>query len=352
MYFDWHYKPADSLNWQSVDRVVVIQGKNLGDGLLMVPFIEQLLAINPTLEITIILNGQIRPMLEGYDRITCVSYPSRKFDLCSVLWAIPRRGTIFIDLHPKAIHRIFAWCRRFSVITGLRLSKWPAARFDTHSLPAIVRDRKTYQSYMDVIRRLGVVCDFNPINSRFYNWCVNVRPQADLPNNYIVVHPGSRWMFKSLSPSQWYSLFELLGRRYPLVSIVITGGDSPMEVRLGARLSALPNVCNLVGSTDIKELSAVLAHAQGYIGVDTFASHLASLLMVPGVVIFGPSSIPVWGPVNGSRLIVSSSERSEFPCMPCNNDGCGGGKVSMCIASMSIETIVDQLDSVMALNHQ
>jgi heptosyltransferase-3 len=70
--------------------------------------------------------------------------------------------------------------------------------------------------------------------------------------------------------------------------------------------------------------------------VDSLPLHLASALQRPCVVLFGPSSELVWGPWRNPRAIVVAQ---EYSCRPCGLDGCGGSKVSDCLATLPVEPV-------------
>lgn len=59
---------------------------------------------------------------------------------------------------------------------------------------------------------------------------------------------------------------------------------------------------------------------------------LGFIATTPVVALFGPSNENEWGPRQVPHRIVTSP---YHPCRPCRLDGCGGGKVSDCLASIA-----------------
>jgi len=100
------------------------------------------------------------------------------------------------------------------------------------------------------------------------------------------------------------------------VTIVLTGAG---EDRAGADAfrAALPPAApcvDLVGRADIVALAAVFTRLALLITPDTGPMHLAAVLDVPLVAVFGPSSPDRWGPLAARCRIV----RTDLPCSPCN----------------------------------
>ena len=100
------------------------------------------------------------------------------------------------------------------------------------------------------------------------------------------------------------------------VTIVLTGAEedrSAADVLRAALPASVPCV-DLVGRGDILSLAAVFTRLALLITPDTGPMHLAAVLDVPVVAIFGPSSPERWGPLSGRCRIV----RTDLPCSPCN----------------------------------
>ena len=94
--------------------------------------------------------------------------------------------------------------------------------------------------------------------------------------------------------------------------IVLLGaaGDAPLAAELAVHLA---NVENRVGKTTLAEFMAALASANLVLCNDSGAMHVASVLGVPTVAIFGSTEPELTGPL-GKRTRVL---RHHVPCSPC-----------------------------------
>jgi heptosyltransferase-2 len=94
--------------------------------------------------------------------------------------------------------------------------------------------------------------------------------------------------------------------------IVLLGaaGDALVAAELAAKL---PEAENRVGKTSLAEFMAALASARLVFCNDSGAMHVASVLGVPTVAVFGSTEPQLTGPL-GSRAQVL---RHHVPCSPC-----------------------------------
>ena len=61
--------------------------------------------------------------------------------------------------------------------------------------------------------------------------------------------------------------------------------------------------------------------------------------------LFGPSGEHEWGPWMVQQRVVVSR---RHPCRPCGIDGCGGGKVSECLTSLSVAEVHAEFEALLA----
>jgi ADP-heptose:LPS heptosyltransferase len=87
----------------------------------------------------------------------------------------------------------------------------------------------------------------------------------------------------------------------------------------------------------LQAFSALIGMSRGLAAIDSLAIHLASAHQIPTLAIFGPSGERNWSPWRTRSVIVQNSEL--FPCRPCGQDGCGGGKISACLTAVSADQL-------------
>jgi heptosyltransferase-3 len=121
-------------------------------------------------------------------------------------------------------------------------------------------------------------------------------------------------------------------------NLVLTGAPTAEERKMSAEIQAqlAQPIPDLTGKLSLKELAALTQRARLFIGVDSAPMHIAAAVGTPVVVLFGPSGDLQWGPWGVPSRVVASQQHT---CRPCGLDGCGGGKISDCLVSVSVDTV-------------
>ncbi len=172
---------------------------------------------------------------------------------------------------------------------------------------------------------------------------------ADLgvaPGSYILVHPTSRWMFKSWSIQRLAETIDTLAQRG--LPIILSAAPSREETDYMDKLRAALTqpVCDLSGQLNLKQLGALMRNARVYFGVDSMPMHLASAVGTPTVAIFGPTGSIKWAPWGVPHRVI----RGGFTCEPCGKDGCGGSQISDCIMSITPQQVLSAIDTMLLEN--
>lgn len=133
--------------------------------------------------------------------------------------------------------------------------------------------------------------------------------EHDLPRGgFVVLNPGAGWAAKRWVPEHFRALATSLAKENKIV--VTWGGAAENEM---ARIisEGLPGV-TMAPDTDLRELWALLSHAQLVVGCDTGPLHMAAAAGVPTVALFGPTDATRNGPY-GAPCEVVQSVCGQFP---------------------------------------
>jgi heptosyltransferase-3 len=129
------------------------------------------------------------------------------------------------------------------------------------------------------------------------------RAQASTPSfandlsDFIVIHPGTRWIKKRWLKEYWLDLGSRLLQRTR--HIIISSGPDPKERALARELAeawGTPQATSTDGQLDWAGLAGLLYRARAFVGVDTAAMHLAAACQCPTVAIFAYSVVDHWRP--------------------------------------------------------
>ena len=166
------------------------------------------------------------------------------------------------------------------------------------------------------------------------------------PKEFCLVHPTSRWMFKSWVPEKVAAVVgHLAGRGFPvLLSAAPAGQELDFINKVAAHLDPAWPVVNLAGSLDLATLGALIGRARLFFGVDSAPMHMAAALGTPVVALFGPSGERMWGPWQVDCEVVAK----DWDCRPCGQDGCHGSKISRCLTELSVPEVTAAVDRLLS----
>jgi lipopolysaccharide heptosyltransferase I len=116
--------------------------------------------------------------------------------------------------------------------------------------------------------------------------------------------------------------------------VVFTWGPSELEM-VREIISSMRRPGQLAPRTDaLGQLVALIRRANLFISGDTGPMHIASIMGVPQVAIFGPKDPAIYGPYQKRALVV----RKELECSPCTKRTCND---PICITSITPEEVFE-----------
>jgi ADP-heptose:LPS heptosyltransferase len=151
----------------------------------------------------------------------------------------------------------------------------------------------------------------------------------------VLLFPGAGHPLKQWPLVQFFQLADMLND-HGLEPLFVLG---PAELERGLIPAGRPHAA----PANLGELTALLLGARAAIGPDTGPMHMAGMLGVPGVALFGPTDPAVWGPI-GIRCI-----RLGLPCSPCTT-ACTDLDCPrpLCMEGFSPELVLEELRLALA----
>jgi len=361
-----HPAVADAVDLRLIHRALVIKLRHHGDVLLTSPVFSALKRLAPHLELDALVYRETAEMLEGHPAIRQIHTIDRNLKRAGSLRRVRAELGLWRDLRSQGYdlvvhlteHRRGAWLVRLInpkyAVAPERKERgwWWRASFTHHYLLPRAALRHTIETNLDALRRIGIwpgedekspVIVPGPVaQARIANL---LHSHKLTRNQFIVVHPGSRWLFKSWPAKSTALLLDLLAEdNWP---IVVTGSHDPAERALldAILASTKAPIVNLVAQLSLPELAALIGNARLFIGVDSAPMHIATAMRTPVVAIFGPSGEAEWGPTGVPNRVIASLEHS---CRPCGNNGCGGSNISDCLVKLPVSRVIGAVRELLA----
>jgi len=305
-------------------NVLIVRPDGMGDLILSLPVASQLRQLVPGATIGFLTNPITAPILERHPDVDYVR-TARLTDPLRTLRAAFSGGVdaaVFLKPFRRLMWAAFLARVPIRVATGYRWYSMLANRRVFEHRSDFMRHESEYN--VEMLKGLGL----SPGAVRSPTLRVTEEERIDgeahwlsLPRPRVVVHPGGysarRWRsdhFRDLA-------FQLAQAGY---GVALTGNDSERIEFERDTLStrAVPaGISNLMGRLSVRELMAVIAHADVVVSGATGPAHLGAAVGIPVVSLFDPrrNNLPVrWKPL-GRGLVL----RPDVPtCDKCIGPVC------------------------------
>ena len=182
------------------------------------------------------------------------------------------------------------------------------------------------EHYLDLVRSLGVDAEVGEI-------ALAGQPPIETAHSRMGLCPGAeygpakRWLSERFAATA-----AALGGQWVLFG---TKKDEEAGAAIAAELG--DNCTNLIGETTLDELIEELRKCRLLLTNDTGTMHLATLLGIPVVAVFGSTEPSLTGPLGAKSLVV----RHRVECSPCFLRACPLD--FRCMKAVSVEEVVEAI---------
>lgn len=170
-----------------------------------------------------------------------------------------------------------------------------------------------------------------------------------LPRPIVVMHTGvsAKGEIKRFPESRFIDAARLFKEQSEGSLVFIWGSDSELqqvrriqkESGLGARALVTDKRLNF------PELISLYKRASVFVGVDSGPMHLANVMALPVLAIYGPKSLDIYRPYFEPAFILSKND--EVGCEPCNATHCANPKGRVCIDAIEARELVTELSQIL-----
>jgi heptosyltransferase-3 len=345
------------LDFRKIKKVLVAKLRHHGDVLLASPVFSILKERYPHLEIEGYIYRDTYPMLEGHPAIHDFLLYDKEWKKLPFFKRYIQEMKLLKKIRDKRYDLVINLTEGDRGAIAAKVSKAPfAVGFDpegggmkrkkecyTHVIKHTPRPRHTVEKNLDALRVLGLFPKVEERNLFFHiPKAARARVKELLPERYVVFHPVSRWMFKTVPVSTMSAAIRTLQEKGE--QVVLTASPDPIEREMNHQIAEEnPGVIDLSGKISLKELGAIIDGAHLLVTVDSVPLHLASALKKPTVAIFGPTCDQNWGPYRNPYARVVTLPMS---CRPCYQPGCGGSGKSDCLTSLSPSILIEAIHTI------
>jgi len=173
---------------------------------------------------------------------------------------------------------------------------------------------------------------------------------------FLIFHPTAQYEYKIYPKKSRDKLLHLLNTLE--IPVIVTGGKSPLDLKVKDEIPNLSNIKNQIGNTSLTDFFILSELSMGYIGMDTLNMHIAASQNKRIFAICGPTNLAMWSPWSNdlkdstkiNKPIQTYGKNTIFqanmPCVACGNAGCDDKKGrSECLYLISPETIFNEINN-------
>ena len=196
----------------------------------------------------------------------------------------------------------------------------------TKGIPSPAREKRTHQVqyYIDLLSALGLKEfpreSYLSVNHREKTETEEWLGSQDIPIHrpLIIINPGAYFGSAKRWPAGKYAEFASLLQNRMGAQIMIVGSaeETDLAEAISSRMSDRPY--SLTGKTNLPRLAAILILADLFVTNDSGPMHLANMLKVPLVALFGPTDPARTGPYWQPAKVIHKGA----PCWPCSYRQC------------------------------
>jgi ADP-heptose:LPS heptosyltransferase len=315
-----------------IDRITIFKGGALGDFLLTLPVLAALRARFPDSRIRLITAPE-RAFLVQHLRFEVLDSGRRE-------WTGLFNPACPPDQNPLSLLKDESL---FIAVSEAGLSPLPylhplARCISIPSFPPPGEQIHITDFLFQRLREAGLSL---PVPSAF-----SLQSSADFsfpPSAFFVIHPGSGSPRKNWPAENFVSIARSLKKDRRLTPVIL-GGEADGKTLERLRRMLEPGEALFLEIAPLQKAAAILSRAVLYLGNDSGITHLASMLGVPVIALFGATDQQIWGP-RGRRVEIILG---TAPCAPCDAEKRRRCPDNVCMKSIAGERILEATELLFA----
>lgn len=344
------------IDWDKVNRILVVRLRSIGDTVLATPSLIAIKRFLPEVQIDILLEDWVAPVLDGFDSVDEVIIAGRSTigKLRTICELRKRNYDVVFNLHggtTSTFHTFASGARHRVGYQGYRNSF-----LLNHKLfsPAEFWGREKTHSAEQQLALLGFVGV--PVEDRPKSRLAITKPALESVerklnlqdpsfdfhhSTFALLHPVAAFATKQWPAKNFARTAEFLAAKGVATVAVATKRERTVLDEL-TDTSEAP--IETLDDLSLPEITALASRATLFVGNDSGIAHIAAAVNTPLVVIFGSSSRDHWYPWTDapSEMVFES-----LPCQPCPGYECKVFGDPKCILEIPPDAVFATIDRVL-----
>ncbi len=336
-------------DWRDVRKVLLVRLRSIGDTVLATPSIFALKRFLPNVEVDILVEDWVAPVLNNHPHLDNVVVLERGGLVARTRAAREIRSAgydVVYNLHGGTTATFLTRATGARHRVGFKTYQY--AQLHNHQAPSpllLWGQQKTHsvEQQLALLGWTGV-----PVTDRPHTQ-LGVSPEAAqavderlaaaglTDRKFTLIHPAAAFATKQWATENFARVIEFLAERgYASVAIA-----APHEKALVESLLHESSVEIVSFDLSLPEVTALASRSQLFVGNDSGIAHIAAAAGTPSVVIFGSSNIAHWRPWNRAAAEVVFE---EMPCQPCHGYFCEKFAQPECILRVPVTRVTAAIE--------
>jgi lipopolysaccharide heptosyltransferase II len=313
------------VDFQDIERILVIRLSSLGDILLTTPVLRVLREYCPAAQLDFLTKAAYRDVLRSNPCVDHLLLWEPQQGLREMLRRLRQtRYDIVVDLHRTLRSRLLyrgLLAERKLAYTKRTIRRALLVHLGWNTLRAMT---PVPELYMAPLRCLGMTAPLPPLELHLTaesQEAMQAYLQQELPESrmrpLVAVAPGAHWSTKRWPVERFAVVAQTLAQTQQAAVVVLgSAEDRQLAQQLCQQLSV--PVLNSTGKLSLMHTAALLQQCHLLLSNDSGLMHMAAALRVPVVAIFGPT-VQEFGfyPFTAFAQVVSAA----IACRPCSTKG-------------------------------
>ncbi len=303
-------------------NIIAFRNDRFGEFLLTIPALAALKEGHHDCKISLVIDSYVKPLAENIECVDeIIIWDNRKHSLREIIsFAKKLRNKKFylsIVFNPSKEFNIVSFLAGIKKRIGYS-RKWAFLITNTVEDKKHLAHKHEVQYNLDLAKLAGCA-ESDPIFPLNVNdACANILFEEfniSASDNLVVIHPFTSDNIKQWSLDKFKELIYEIVKEPGTRVIVVGGGAEPGK--LSDFFSDLNgNIINLIGKTDLSQLTAILKKSKVLVSCDSGPMHLAASVGTPVIAIFRSDIISKsakrWGPWGKGHTVIEKKSLSDI----------------------------------------
>ncbi|MBA3766081.1 MAG: glycosyltransferase family 9 protein [Acidobacteria bacterium] len=348
-------------DWTTINRVLVVRLRSIGDTVLATPSLYALRRFLPHARIDILLEDWVAPVLDGFTDADNVIIIERGSAVARARIARELRATrydVAFNLHGGTTATLLT--RATGATYRVGYADYQYGRLHNHAAPSPLElwgnaSVHSVEQQLALLGWTGVPVSDKPRTHLAVTQKAAASIEAKLraagvdeAASFALIHPAAAFETKRWDVRNFARVAEYLRERN-INGVAVAAPKEAELVRDLLRESTAP--VSALTDLSLPEVTALAARSRLFVGNDSGIAHIAAAVHTPSVVIFGSSNINHWRPwaaANAPAEIV----REELPCQPCPGYTCAEFDQPECIRRVPVEHVIAAIERILEKSNQ